>query len=62
MADPLIEAGKGIRELIERTEAWRQEHKLRGKRGRIEAAACAIRLTALSDALRVVHKVLEEQP
>lgn len=38
-----------IREMIAETKRWLAEHKAAGRR--IEAAACAIRLRALEDAL-----------
>lgn len=38
--------------LIEQTRAWRKQHSMNGRR--IEAAACAIREKALTDALKAI--------
>ncbi len=43
----------GIRALIAQTEAWRVTHIAAGHG--IDAAACAIRIRALKDALAVVE-------
>lgn len=43
-----------ILKLISETESWRTFHKSRGSH--IEAAACAIRIKALRDALAAVDK------
>lgn len=40
-----------IREMIAETTQWRDFHKERGEKGRLEALACNIRLRALQDAL-----------
>jgi glycerol dehydrogenase-like iron-containing ADH family enzyme len=42
--------------LIHETRQWRKEHKLAGRQ--IEAAACAIREKALSDALKAIGGTL----
>ncbi len=44
----------GIMRLISETERWHQLHKAMGRH--IEAAACAIRLKALRDALEALKE------
>jgi hypothetical protein len=41
-----------IEQLINETEAWREYHK--NNRNHIDAAACAIRLNALKEALQII--------
>ena len=43
-----------IEQLIKDTEKWREYH--RHNRNQIDAAACAIRLTALSEVLEIIRK------
>jgi hypothetical protein len=43
-----------IEQLIKETEQWREHH--RQHRNVIDAAACAIRLTALREALEIIRK------
>jgi hypothetical protein len=43
-----------IQRLIKETEQWREHH--RANRNFIDASACAIRLTALQQALEIVRK------
>lgn len=43
-----------IKKLISETEGWRKLHKARG--AHIEAAACAIRIKALQDALSALER------
>lgn len=43
-----------ILKLISETEKWRKEHKAFGRH--IEAAACAIRLKALRDAVEALER------
>jgi hypothetical protein len=43
-----------IEQLIKATEQWREHH--RQQRNHIDAAACAIRLNALKEALEIVKK------
>ena len=43
-----------IEQLIKETEQWREYH--RQQRNVIDAAACAIRLTALREALEIIKK------
>lgn len=45
-----------IEQLIKETEQWREYH--RQQRNVIDAAACAIRLTALQEALAIIKKAL----
>lgn len=48
-----------IQKLIKETELWREYH--RQNRNPIDAAACAIRLTALREALEIVKKSLHKE-
>ena len=45
-----------IEQLIKDTEQWREYH--RQNRNHIDAAACAIRLTALKESYEIVRKIL----
>jgi hypothetical protein len=43
-----------IEQLIKETEQWREYH--RQQRNHIDAAACAIRLNALHEVLKIIKK------
>jgi hypothetical protein len=45
-----------IEQLIKETEQWRQYH--RQQRNHIDAAACAIRLSALREVLIIIKKAV----